>query len=89
MYIDNAKKAKGEEKLKKILININDYQNQKLKEIQKDWGVPKSFIIRTAINELLRRIDYQNQKYNPLDYMSRKDYEELIRIAKTKWIEEE
>lgn len=74
--------------MKKILININEYQNKKLNEIAKKWTATKSYIIRTAINDLLRKIDYQNQKYNPMDYMSKEDYEELVEIAKTKWTED-
>lgn len=75
--------------MKKILINISEQQYNDLTYLAEWKHTTKSALIRYAISRIVRRIKFEDQSYNPLAHMTEDQYNELINIAKTKWIDED
>ena len=68
----------------KILFNLEDASNEKLKALADRWETSKSNIIRYALRRLLNQ--HEIRTWDPQYYNA---CEETIEIAKTKWIEED
>lgn len=75
--------------MKKILISIEEDTENQLKTLSKAWGISKSQFIRIAIKKFIRKLKNQQRIYDPLEHMTKEQYDELIEIANTKWTDED